>query len=198
MSFLMHPLEWINDERMAEHCLESGCIGLHIPDNQEISLGPREVPRASGNLLVVWDVQCTLYIVQPNTSLLSTVYGYNIFTIFIYKDFHLYLPGARTFQYSPALVVTTFLLDNNDDNNNYDDEMMMTLTTFKDNEDNQNDRRNDDGMTIMVKATLKFPQLQHLLQQPLPPPSPLDPSPAKHQIFIFAAGLNIFLTCFHF
>ena len=28
----------------------------------------------------------------------------------------LYLPGARTFQYSPALVVTTFLLGGNQDN----------------------------------------------------------------------------------
>ena len=31
MYFLIHPLVWINDERMAVHCLESGCIGLHIP-----------------------------------------------------------------------------------------------------------------------------------------------------------------------
>ena len=25
------PKGWINDERMAIHCLESGCIGLYIP-----------------------------------------------------------------------------------------------------------------------------------------------------------------------
>ena len=55
---------------MAVHCLESGCIGLYIPSDLEISLGPRDVPRASGNLLVVGDV-------QPNTSLLSAVYEYN-------------------------------------------------------------------------------------------------------------------------
>ena len=29
--FLIHPLVWINDERMAVHCLELGCIGLYIP-----------------------------------------------------------------------------------------------------------------------------------------------------------------------
>ena len=38
---------WINDERMAVHCLESGCIRLYIPSDLEISLGPRDVPRAS-------------------------------------------------------------------------------------------------------------------------------------------------------
>ena len=27
---LIHPSGWINDERMAVHCLESGCIGLYI------------------------------------------------------------------------------------------------------------------------------------------------------------------------
>ena len=31
MYFLIHPLGWINDERMAVDCLESGCIGLYIP-----------------------------------------------------------------------------------------------------------------------------------------------------------------------
>ena len=55
---------------MAIHCLESGCIGLYIPSDLEISLGPQDVPRASGNLSVVGDV-------QPNTSLLSAVYVYN-------------------------------------------------------------------------------------------------------------------------
>ena len=47
MYFLIHPLVWINDERMAVHCLESGCIGLYIPSDLKISLGPRDVPRAS-------------------------------------------------------------------------------------------------------------------------------------------------------
>ena len=32
---------------MAVHCLESGCIRLYIPSDLEISLGPRDVPRAS-------------------------------------------------------------------------------------------------------------------------------------------------------
>ena len=46
MYFLIHPLVWINDERMAEHCLESGCIGLYIPSDLEMSLGlrPRDIP----------------------------------------------------------------------------------------------------------------------------------------------------------
>ena len=44
---LIHPSGWINDERMAVHCLESGCIGLYIPPDLEISLGPRDVPRVS-------------------------------------------------------------------------------------------------------------------------------------------------------
>ena len=47
MYFLIHPLVWINGERMAVHCLELGCIGLYIPSDLEISLGPRDVPRAS-------------------------------------------------------------------------------------------------------------------------------------------------------
>ena len=52
MYFLIHPLVWINDERMVVHCLESGCIGLYIPSDLEISLGPRDIPRAlpSGHL----------------------------------------------------------------------------------------------------------------------------------------------------
>ena len=29
MDFLIHPWGWINDERMAVHLLESGCIGLY-------------------------------------------------------------------------------------------------------------------------------------------------------------------------
>ena len=33
MYFLIYPLGWINDERMAVHCLESGCIGLYIPSD---------------------------------------------------------------------------------------------------------------------------------------------------------------------
>ena len=31
MYFLIHPYLWINDERMPVRCLESRCIGLHIP-----------------------------------------------------------------------------------------------------------------------------------------------------------------------
>ena len=27
------------------HCREEGCIGSYIPDDQEISRGPRDVPR---------------------------------------------------------------------------------------------------------------------------------------------------------
>ena len=30
MYFLIHPLGWINDEGMAVHCLELGCIILYI------------------------------------------------------------------------------------------------------------------------------------------------------------------------
>ena len=47
MYFLIHPQGWINDERMAVHCLESGCIRLYIPSDLEISLGPRDIPWAS-------------------------------------------------------------------------------------------------------------------------------------------------------
>ena len=47
-----------NAERMAEHCLESGCIGKYTPSHFEISLGqglrPRRakfcIPRPSGSL----------------------------------------------------------------------------------------------------------------------------------------------------
>ena len=44
-----------------------GCT-MYIPSNLKIFLGPRDVPRASplGHLLVV----------QPNTPLLSAVYGF--------------------------------------------------------------------------------------------------------------------------
>ena len=78
MYFLVHTLVWIKVERMSVHCLESGYFGKHIPFDHKISLGPRDVPRTSplgylsvlGNLLVVGDV-------QPNTSLLSAVYGCN-------------------------------------------------------------------------------------------------------------------------
>ena len=61
MYFLIHSLGWINDERMAAHCLESGylefvhcreegCIGLSIPDHQEISRGQslREISMLEG------------------------------------------------------------------------------------------------------------------------------------------------------
>ena len=59
MYFLIHPQGWINDERMAIHCLDPGCIGLYIPSDLEISLGlrPQDISRASGNLLVIGDVQ---------------------------------------------------------------------------------------------------------------------------------------------
>ena len=55
---------------------ELGCTSpptSRFPSALEMSLGlrPRDISRASGNLLVVGDV-------QPNTSLLSAVYGYNI------------------------------------------------------------------------------------------------------------------------
>ena len=48
-----------NSERMFVHCLESGCIGKYTPSALGKSLGPR------GGVF-------------SNTSLLSTVYGYNI------------------------------------------------------------------------------------------------------------------------
>ena len=35
MYFLIHPLVLINDERMAVHCLESGCIGLYTPSSRQ-------------------------------------------------------------------------------------------------------------------------------------------------------------------
>ena len=55
------------------HCREEGCIGLYIPDDQEISRGPRDVPRAKpeGNLEVGGDV-------QPNISRLEAVYGHSL------------------------------------------------------------------------------------------------------------------------
>ena len=61
---------------MPIHCLELGCIGLYIPSDSKISLASRDVPLAlpSGHLLVVRDV-------QPNTSLLSAVYRYNLILI---------------------------------------------------------------------------------------------------------------------
>ena len=33
-------------ENVSVHCREEGCIGLYIPDDQEISRGPRDVARA--------------------------------------------------------------------------------------------------------------------------------------------------------
>ena len=43
---------------MPVHCLQSGCIGLYIPYNLEISLGIRDVTwsSASGHLSVIGDV----------------------------------------------------------------------------------------------------------------------------------------------
>ena len=35
---------WINHERMAIHCLHSGCFRLYIPSDLMISLGPRYIP----------------------------------------------------------------------------------------------------------------------------------------------------------
>ena len=47
----------------------------------------------------------------------------------------LYLPGARTFQYSPALVVTTFLFGGNQDNDGDDCDdpwwMMMVISSSR-------------------------------------------------------------------
>ena len=40
---------------MAVHCREEGCIGLYIPDGEEISYGPRDISRAEGNLEVGGD-----------------------------------------------------------------------------------------------------------------------------------------------
>ena len=54
MYFLIHPKGWINDERMAVHCLESGCIGAYIPSELEISFCPQDVSEASGNLNTCW------------------------------------------------------------------------------------------------------------------------------------------------
>ena len=90
---------------MDVHSFESGCIGLHtctsppplrFPSALEMSLGlrPRDISRASGNLLVVGDV-------QPNghTCLLSAMYGYNT----IHMD-------ATLATYSYLLFVSLFTL----------------------------------------------------------------------------------------
>ena len=47
------PIEMAYDERMAVHCLKSGFVGLYIPCDLKILLGPRDVPQALpwGNLL---------------------------------------------------------------------------------------------------------------------------------------------------
>ena len=100
MYFLIHPLVWINGERMAVHCLESGCIGLHIPSDLKISLGPRDVPqasppdisRASRNLFVDGDV-------LPNTSLLSAVYGYNTSLALMYRVYFFTGPAQKSSKY---------------------------------------------------------------------------------------------------
>ena len=39
--FLIHPKVWINYEIMDVHCLESGCIRLHIPSDLGKYLGRR-------------------------------------------------------------------------------------------------------------------------------------------------------------
>ena len=54
MYFLIYPLGWINDKRMAV----------------QYTAMSRDISRASGNLVVVGDD-------QPDTSLLSVVCGYN-------------------------------------------------------------------------------------------------------------------------
>ena len=52
-------------------CWEEGRIGLYIPDDQEISRGPRDISRAEGNLEVGGDV-------QPNSSRLEAVYSHSL------------------------------------------------------------------------------------------------------------------------
>ena len=59
----------INVVNVYVHCREEGCIGLYIPDDQEISRGPRDISRAEGNLEVGGGV-------QPNSSRFEAVYGY--------------------------------------------------------------------------------------------------------------------------
>ena len=60
-----------------------------------------------------------------------------------------------------------------------------------DNDDNKDNDSNDDGASEM-KLTLKFPRPRHLLHQPLPPPSPPDPSPGeKSDISISPFDKNI-------
>ena len=66
------------------HCREDGCIGLYIPDDQEISRGPRDVPRAEGNLEVGGDV-------QPNSSRFEAVYGHSLIinpSLGMYQEIH--------------------------------------------------------------------------------------------------------------
>ena len=58
------------DERMAVHCLESGCIGKYISLGRKFGTScpricPRFISRASGDVF-------------PNTPLLLAMYGYNI------------------------------------------------------------------------------------------------------------------------
>ena len=77
---------------MAVHCLESGWIGLYIPDDQEISGGPRDVPRTKpeGHLEgqgKSWGRRG----VQPNTSRFEAVYGHSLIinsSLGMYQEIH--------------------------------------------------------------------------------------------------------------
>ena len=72
---MIHPKGWINDERMAVHCLVSRCMYCIFPPTSRFPLASRcpsgfALEKSLGHLEISWDV-------QPNTSLLSAVYGYN-------------------------------------------------------------------------------------------------------------------------
>ena len=69
---------------MAVHCLKSGWIGLYIPDNQEITRGPRDISRAEGNLEVGGDV-------QPNSSRFEAEYSHSLIinpSLGMYQEIH--------------------------------------------------------------------------------------------------------------
>ena len=89
-------LGWINDEGMAEHCLQLGSIGFSITCHLQVFLDSRDF--LPGNLSDLEDV-------QPNTSRLSTVYKYNLTPVtdlvshlFYYCPFLLlvFLPGLSS------------------------------------------------------------------------------------------------------
>ena len=60
-------------------CRESGCISLYIPDDQGISWGPREVPRAKGHFQA-WEGNLEVRgdVCKTNTSRLEAVYDNSI------------------------------------------------------------------------------------------------------------------------